>query len=60
MMKQKDPLRYIKCANCGGTQGTLRKKEVIYEHVRESDCERHKKLLASKAKVMEQAKPVKE
>lgn len=57
-MKAKPPAQFVKCHKCGGTYGTLRKKEVIYEHVRAQDCQAHKEALKNKAKILAMAKPI--
>ena len=50
--------RPIKCANCGGTYGTLVKKGDEYVHQRSSDCEAYRKIQQRKDAILKQAKPV--
>ena len=62
-MKDKQEVRYIQCADCGGTQGTLIKKGDHYVHMRDIDC---KKVRAAKRRkeqrdlVLSQARPIPE
>ena len=60
MSKQKEEVKYITCCHCGGSEGTLRKKEVIYEHMRPEDCARHKAKSTKTAEIMKQVIPAKE
>lgn len=59
-MKDKN-IRYIHCADCGGTQGTLVKKGDHYVHMRDVDCKKHRAIEKSRKQrelVLSQARPI--
>jgi len=60
-MKDKETIRYIQCAKCGGTQGTLVKRGEEYVHMRDIDCRKYKALKRRKERreaILKQTKPV--
>jgi hypothetical protein len=59
MGKDKAVGHYIRCANCGGSWGTLVKKGDKYRHARAEDCERYRAVVERKARREEALKHTK-
>jgi transcription elongation factor Elf1 len=49
-LKEGRPVQFLHCSKCGGSYGTLirkgSKQEHNYEHLREIDCELHRRRYA--------------